>query len=358
VALGYDPMLRLYQVAGAATTRFAYDGLDAIAEYNASNALQKRTVFGPAMDEPIVQYNAAGARAWFTADERGSIVAIVNDSGMTRINTYDEYGKPGSGNIGRYQYTGQMWLPEAGLYYYKARMYSAQLGRFVQPDPIGFADSPNLYNYVLGDPVNYVDPLGLAGCPPDTWVCGARLPTLSTHDLESAQKPSLAEPNNTGEGGGDIVVTGRRLRQKKVSQCMINFIASQGYNTSGLENVTFYKGSLTAQSVYNTMGNPAITIGNSIHVASAAWRGISSPSGGAAYFEEIIHTRQYQSWGMMGFGAAYGVASAMGKVRGYNMSGFIFGDAHDNPVEQQAIAMSVGLLKAYNALPVSKRCSD
>jgi len=36
-------------------------------------------------------------------------------------------------------------------------------GRFLEADPLGYEDSPNLYNYVLGDPVNLVDPLGLCG---------------------------------------------------------------------------------------------------------------------------------------------------------------------------------------------------
>lgn len=138
--------------------------------------------------------------------------------------------------------------------------------------------------------------------------------------------------------------------EEKLSQCMINFIGSQGYNTSGLGDVTFYRGSLTAQSVYNTMGNPAITIGNSIHVASSAWSRISSPSGGATYFEEIVHTRQYESWGMLGFGAAYAVASAMGK--------YDTGDAHNNAVEIRAIVLSNQLLRAYNNLPASKKCPD
>ena len=37
-SLAYDPALRLYQITGAATTRFAYDGVAMIAEYDGSNA--------------------------------------------------------------------------------------------------------------------------------------------------------------------------------------------------------------------------------------------------------------------------------------------------------------------------------
>jgi RHS repeat-associated protein len=67
----------------------------------------------------------------------GSVIAGSDASGnLALLNQYDEYGRPGAGNSGRFQYAGQAWLSDVGLYYNKARIYDPKLGRFLQTDPI------------------------------------------------------------------------------------------------------------------------------------------------------------------------------------------------------------------------------
>lgn len=162
--LAYDPAGRLSEVTSSGTsTNLVYDGDSLVAEYDGSGSLLRRYVHSSDADEPLVEYEGSSlaTRRFLFADQQESVLAVTDTNGNAlNINRYDEYGVPQSTNAGRFQYTGQQWLPELGISYYKARMYRPSEGVFMQTDPVGYQGGLNLYDYVLDDPVVKTDPLG------------------------------------------------------------------------------------------------------------------------------------------------------------------------------------------------------
>jgi len=98
------------------------------------------------------------------ADSAGSVVeryayepyggvTITDETGQT-VRSSSAYGNA-------YAFTGRYWDAEAGLYYFRNRWYSPDLGRFTSRDPMGYVDGASMYAYALASPARLADAMGL-----------------------------------------------------------------------------------------------------------------------------------------------------------------------------------------------------
>jgi RHS repeat-associated protein len=169
-----DPLgRRISKTVNGVTTNFVYDGEQAIAEYDNAGTLQRKYIYSLGIDEPIAMI--AGANTYFyDRDGLGSISELTDNTGaVVESYKYSAFGQPvikdGTGNtltqsaIGNtIMFTGRNFDAETGLYFYRARMYSSDLGRFLQTDPAGYMAGANLYPYCNSNPTSRIDPYGLS----------------------------------------------------------------------------------------------------------------------------------------------------------------------------------------------------
>ena len=106
----------------------------------------------------------SGTTTSYLADGLGSTLGLTNAAGATTATySYEPYGavsKTGTDDT-TFQFTGRENDGASNLYYYRARYYSAQFGRFISTDPMGLIAGPNNYAYANGNPISNIDPLGL-----------------------------------------------------------------------------------------------------------------------------------------------------------------------------------------------------
>lgn len=173
----YDGLGRcLKRKVNGETIVIAYDGWKPIVEWDEWGYPKAWNVYGAGPDEILWRYADSSGHLRYHLDRKGNVAFLLDFDGMVvEKYSYDAFGEPtvtdANGETqrsyswygNRFMFSGREYFPELGLYDYRNRFYYPILGRFVQSDPIGFyAGDANLFRYCGGDPVNYVDPSGLA----------------------------------------------------------------------------------------------------------------------------------------------------------------------------------------------------
>jgi RHS repeat-associated protein len=167
------------------TTYYIYDGEKPILEYNSSDVLIARNVYGKGIDEILMRKESSvNGGAWFYYEDNheGSVTHLLDASGnKIEVYKYDAFGAittmaDGNGTYinhtnynNRFLFTGReyaatyrgTYVPTFNFYEYRARAYNPTLGRFMSEDPKLFdAGDYNLFRYCHNDPEDLTDPMG------------------------------------------------------------------------------------------------------------------------------------------------------------------------------------------------------
>jgi RHS repeat-associated protein len=228
----FDPENRLigisYPSQPGRSTVFRYDGLGrrvAIIEQDGAlsgetrhlwcgeTLCQARSAAGAVMRRYYDEGELAdGAKLYYAQDHLGSVRDVVDANSHTlAAYDYDPYGLPtrttGTSHTD-FRYAGLLMHYPSGLYLANYRAYDPASGRWISRDPIGEEGGINLYAYVGGNPLSYVDPHGLA----TTVVINNNDPVIGTHAgvvVGSGGDAVLYDPGgsyrNAEKGSGDAL---------------------------------------------------------------------------------------------------------------------------------------------------------
>uniref|UniRef100_UPI0003B761F2 RHS repeat domain-containing protein n=1 Tax=Methylohalobius crimeensis TaxID=244365 RepID=UPI0003B761F2 len=159
------------KIDGSLVQGFLYqDQLNPIAELDDAGNVIARFVYADKPNVPAYMIKS-GVTYRIISDHLGSPRLVINAATgvIAQRMDYDAFGNvildtyPGFQPFG---FAGGLYDPDTGLVRFGARDYDPETGRWTVKDPIGFAGGDaNLYSYVVNNPLNFIDPLGLEGSP-------------------------------------------------------------------------------------------------------------------------------------------------------------------------------------------------
>jgi len=163
MTISSDP---IWSSAPLGTTNYLYDGRTLLEEVDQNGNVLARYTQNRRIDEPLAELRS-GTASYYDADGLQTITSLSNSGGsLASTYAYDAFGNitSSTGSVANpFRFTGREFDPEMGAYFYRARYYDQNVGRFLSEDPLRYPDGTGFYVYVNNDPLNLFDPLGL--CP-------------------------------------------------------------------------------------------------------------------------------------------------------------------------------------------------
>ena len=192
----YDGLSRRVQIieqnatGGITSTKnYLWIGQEIAEERSSSNSVTKR-FFPQGEQQSSYPY-------YYTRDHLGSVRELISSTGTIFARySYSDYGVrtyvQGSGSA-NFQYAGMYLHAASGLNLTRFRAYDPNSGRWLSRDPIAEKGGIDLYGYVLNDPIDYFDPLGL------THRCFKRLLITEFNDATGTHDNTLG-PGDAASG--------------------------------------------------------------------------------------------------------------------------------------------------------------
>jgi len=154
------------KVSGVLTQAFLYqDQVNVVGELDGQGNVVSRFVYATRSNVPDYLIRS-GTTYRIVTDHRGSVrlvIDVVTGVVVQRMD-YDEFGRVTANSNPGFQpfgFAGGLYDEATGLTHFGTRDYDAYTGRWTSPDPVIFrSNEVNRYQYVLGDPINFVDPHG------------------------------------------------------------------------------------------------------------------------------------------------------------------------------------------------------
>jgi RHS repeat-associated protein len=164
------------------TVTYVYDDWNLVAERRSDESFTRFYVWGLDLSGTLQGAGGIGGllvglktdlpadQAYYLADANGNITTLLATNGSSQASyTYDPFGNPitATGPLAQdnpFRFSSKYTDGESGLVYYGYRFYSAEMGRWINRDPIEERGGVNLYQFAQNNSCNKIDVLGLECC--------------------------------------------------------------------------------------------------------------------------------------------------------------------------------------------------